>query len=218
MSAQPGGTDAAAPPDWRAPGEPELTPILRAALEAFSEVGYHGAPVRDIAARVGVTVPTLYYHHENKEAILFSLLDVSITRLHGLCQAALADAVDSPEARFLNLVECVVIYMANAGKLARLDAEIRVLSPALRKIYSAKRHEIETIFVQVIDAGVQTGVFRVLSPADTARALLGMYQAIPTWFQPRGRVNAPELARRYKDISAHTVGAPPAVIAMAWAD
>ena len=218
MCAQPAGPDAAAPPDWRAPGEPELTPILRAALEAFSEVGYHGAPVRDIAARVGVTVPTLYYYHENKEAILFSLLDVSITRLHGLCQAALADAVDSPEARFLNLVECVVIYMANAGKLARLDAEIRVLSPALRKIYSAKRHEIETIFVQVIDSGVQTGVFQVLSPADTARALLGMYQAIPTWFQPRGRVNAPELARRYKDISAHTVGAPPAVIAMAWAD
>jgi AcrR family transcriptional regulator len=218
MGAQPTGTDATTPPDWRAPGELELTPILRAALEAFSEVGYHGAPVRDIAARVGVTVPALYYHHENKEAILFSLLDESITRLHGMCQASLADAVDSPEARFLNLVECVVIYMANAGKSARLDAEIRVLSPALRKIYSAKRHEIEIMFVQVIDSGVQTGVFRVLSPADTARALLGMYQAIPTWFQPGGRVNAPELARRYKDISAHTVGAPPAVIAMAWAD
>jgi AcrR family transcriptional regulator len=218
MGAQPAGTDAAALPDWRAPGELELTPILRAALDAFSEVGYHGASVRDIAARVGVTVPTLYYHHENKEAILFSLLDASITRLHGLCQGALADAVDTPEARFLNLVECVVIYMANAGKSARLDAEIRVLSPALRMIYSAKRHEIETMFVQVIESGVQTGGFRVLSPADTARALLGMYQAIPTWFQPGGRVNAPELARRYKDISAHTVGAPPTVIAMAWAD
>ena len=217
MGAQPVGPDAAAAPDWRAPGELGLTPILRAALDAFSEVGYHGASVRDIAARVSVTVPTLYYHHENKEAILFSLLDDSITRLHGLCQAALADAVDSPEARFLNLVECVVIYMANAGKSARLDAEIRVLSPALRKIYSAKRHEIETMFVQVIEAGVQTGVFRVLSPADTARALLGMYQAIPTWFQAGGRVNAAELARRYKDISAHTVGAPPTVIAMAWA-
>src|SRR5258708_24795539 len=169
MCAQPAGPDAAAA-DWRAPGELELTPILRAALDAFSEVGYHGASVRDIAARVGVTVPTLYYHHENKEAILFSLLDASITRLRGLCQTALADAVDSPEARFLNLVECVVIYMANVGKSARLDAEIRVLSPALRKIYSVKRHEIETMFVEVIESGVQTAVFRVMSPADTARA------------------------------------------------
>ena len=216
MCAQPAGPDAAAPPDWRAPGELELTPILRAALDSFSEVGYHGASVRDIAARVGVTVPTLYYHHENKEAILFSLLDVSITRLHGLCQAALADAVDTPEARFLNLVECVVIYMANVGKSARLDTEIRVLSPAPRKVYSAKRHEIEAMFVQVIESGVRTGVFTVASPADTARALLGMYQHIPRWFQPGGRLKAPELARRYKDISAHTVGAPPKVIAMAW--
>jgi AcrR family transcriptional regulator len=215
MSAQPAGPDAAAAPAWRAPGELELTPILRAALDAFSEAGYHGTSVRDIASRVGVTVPALYYHHENKEAILFSLLDTSITRLHGLCLAAIADAADTPQARFLNLVECVVIYMANAGKSARLDDEIRVLSPELRKIYGARRHEIETMFVQVIESGVQTGVFRVTSPADTARALLGMYQAIPTWFQPGGRLQAPELARRYKDISAHTVGAPPAVITMA---
>jgi AcrR family transcriptional regulator len=193
--------------DWRAPGELELTPVLRGAREAFAEVGYHGTSVRDIAARVGVTVPTLYYHHENKEAILFSLLDASITRLHGMCLAALADAADTPEARFLNLVECVVIYMANVGKSSRLDAEIRVLSPALRKIYSAKRHEIETMFVEVIESGVRTGTFHVTSAADTARALLGMYQAIAIWFQPDGPVKAPELARRYQDISAHTVGA-----------
>src|SRR5258708_4798521 len=156
MGPQPTGTDAVAPPDWRAPGELELTPILRAALDAFSEVGYHGASVRDIAARVGVTVPTLYYHHENKEAILFSLLDVSITRLHGLCQAALADAVDTPEARFLNLVECVVIYMPNAGKSARLGTAIRGPPPAPRQPHRAHPAEIPTLRVPGIGPRRQT--------------------------------------------------------------
>src|SRR6266436_3992144 len=90
----------------------DALPILRAALDAFSEAGYHGTSVRDIASRVGVTVPALYYHHENKEAILFSLLDTSITRLRGLCLAAIADAADTPQARFLNLGESVVMYTA----------------------------------------------------------------------------------------------------------
>ncbi len=46
----------------------ELSPILSAALDAFYEKGFHGASVRDIARRVGVTVPALYYHYDSKEA------------------------------------------------------------------------------------------------------------------------------------------------------
>ena len=63
---------------WRTSPTPELSPILSASLDAFSEHGYHGTTVRDIAKRVGVTVPALYYHHENKEGLLFALLDTGI--------------------------------------------------------------------------------------------------------------------------------------------
>lgn len=55
-----------------------LTPLLTAALATFHEFGYHGASVRDIAKRAGVTVPTLYYHHENKQGILVALMMTGI--------------------------------------------------------------------------------------------------------------------------------------------
>ncbi|MER2243924.1 helix-turn-helix domain-containing protein, partial [Rhodococcus sp. (in: high G+C Gram-positive bacteria)] len=55
---------------WRIVEPLTLTPLLTAALEVFHELGYHGASVRDIAKRAGVTVPTLYYHHGNKQGIL----------------------------------------------------------------------------------------------------------------------------------------------------
>lgn len=70
-------TNGEAIPDWRILEPMQLSPILTAALDAFYETGFHGTSVREIARRVGVTVPALYYHHENKEGLLIALLELS---------------------------------------------------------------------------------------------------------------------------------------------
>ncbi len=63
-------------PEWRRLEPLELSPILSAALDAFYEKGFHGASVRDIARRVGVTVPALYYHYDSKEGLLVALVEL----------------------------------------------------------------------------------------------------------------------------------------------
>jgi AcrR family transcriptional regulator len=198
--------------DWRSSPGVELTPILESALEAFNEHGYDGTTVRDIAQRVGVSVPALYYHHANKEAILYDLLDAAIEYLHAQTALALEDAGPSPVQRFLNLVECIVLYVAHVTKLAHLDAEIRSLSSDRRAEYSVKRHHVETLLQQTIEDGIQAGDFDVRSARDVARALLGMFQAIAIWYRPDGELTPEELAVRYLDIAAHTVGAKPSVL------
>jgi AcrR family transcriptional regulator len=175
---------------WRTADDEDLSPILATARDLFYDVGFHGTTVRDIAGRVGVTVPALYYHHANKEAILAALLDRSISNVIERCEQALSEAGDDPANRFRNLIECLALYMANHRKSAAMDAEIRALSPAARKLYSFQRRR-----------------FDVTSPSDTGRALLGMIQAITLWFRPGGgRLTAPELALRYVDIAERTVG------------
>lgn len=200
-----------APPGaWRQADDEELTPILSAARDLFYEVGFHGTTVRDIAGRVGVTVPALYYHHANKEAILTALLDRSISSVIQRCEQALAEAGDDPVGRFRNLVEALTLYMANHLKSAAMDAEIRALSPAARKHYSAQRRRVELMLASTIEQGVAAGSFEVASPSETGRALLGMIQAITVWFSPRrGRLTAQELAAQYIEIAEHTVGMRP---------
>src|SRR3954451_21485956 len=44
--------------------------IHAVALEVFSERGWEGATLREIAERLGITRPALYYHFKSKEAIL----------------------------------------------------------------------------------------------------------------------------------------------------
>jgi AcrR family transcriptional regulator len=192
---------------WRNADDEDLSSILATARDLFYEVGFHGTTVRDIAGRVGVTVPALYYHHANKEAILAALLDRSIGSVIERCEQALTEAGDDPADRFRNLVECLVLYMANHRKSAAMDAEIRALSPANRRQYSAQRRRVEQMLADTIAEGVAAGEFEVASPSDTARALLGMIQAITVWFSPGGgRLTGPELAARYVGIAGQTVG------------
>ena len=213
--ARPDGPPAATTGSWRDAQDLGLSLILQHALDAFYEHGFHGTAVRDIARRVQVTVPALYYHHENKEAILNALLNASIDRVNLVSGQALAEAGPGTADRFLNLVECLVLYMAHSGKLCYLDNDIRALGPANRRAYTAKRRIVEQRMIDVIADGVHAGIFEVTSPAETARALLGMIQAVASWFRPDGPLTPEEVAVHYLDIAAHTVGADPATIAAA---
>ena len=208
-------TSETSPLDWRESPSIVLSPILTCALDAFYENGFHGTSVRDIASRVGVTVPALYYHHENQEMILFTLLDSSIGQLHRMCESALAEPVDEPEMVFFNLIESITRYMSKSGKISYLDSEIRSLSPELRKVYVSKRDVVEAMVLAQVEAGFKSKVFELTSPRDTTRALLGMVQAITTWYKPEGNLTIDDVAAMYRDIAAHTVGATPEVLARA---
>jgi AcrR family transcriptional regulator len=195
------------PDDWRFYGELEIAPTLAGALEAFGAAGYHGTSVRDIAGRVGLTVPALYYHHGNKEGMLVELLVGSVQHLDRRTRQAVQEAGDDPAACFSNFVECVALYMAHRRGLAFLDAEMRALSPRNRRAYAKVRKQLEDLLRIIVEQGVATGQFRVTHPDDTVRALLGMLQAIPTWYDPAGLLSPTELASRYVQIARQAVGA-----------
>ncbi|MEZ0075325.1 TetR/AcrR family transcriptional regulator [Planotetraspora sp. GP83] len=194
---------------WRVYEELSLPPILANAIEAFEEHGYHGTTVRDIARRVGVTVPALYYHYENKQALLVELLMSSIQTLLERCEAALAEAGDDPVRRFSALVECVVLNMAYRGSQGLLDSEIRSLEPENREKYVGLRDELEAKLHAIIMEGVDLGVFRTEYPVEAGRAVLTMCQAVARWYRPSGPLPPGELAERYVAIGLGAVGYKP---------
>ena len=193
--------------DWRTPQALDLPPTLVGALAAFREHGYHGTTVRDVAGRVGVTVPALYYHHGSKQGMLVALFDVAMHDLLLRLQLAAAEAGDDPAARFRNLVEAIALHMTQRIDLAVLDSELRYLDPDSRAHYAALRGEVERLMAATITSGVESGAFSVANTAETTRALLGMLQAIAHWYRPDGPVTPEELAGRYVQIALNTVGA-----------
>ncbi|MEU6375810.1 TetR/AcrR family transcriptional regulator [Streptomyces sp. NPDC046909] len=193
--------------DWRVFEPLELPATLTGALDAFREHGYHGTSVRDIARRVGVTVPALYYHHENKQAMLVALLEHAVGE--ALARARLADAAGEGWVleRFANVTECIVLHMTHRAATAGLDAELRYLEPANRKRYAALRKQLEEMVLAILEEGVAQGLFEVDHAPDTVRALLGMWQAVATWYHDGGPLSPQEIANRYVSISLRAVGA-----------
>ncbi|NLU84874.1 TetR/AcrR family transcriptional regulator [Rhodococcus sp. HNM0569] len=193
---------------WRDFEQVQLGPILCHALDAFHENGFHGTTVRDLARRVGVTVPALYYHHENKEAILVALLESAVRTLIDRCRAAVADAGDDPVLRFSYFFEAVVLNMTHRARPSALDSEVRHLSPENRRAYAATRKELELMMLALVTEGVDAGVFVVDDVPGTVRALLGMGQSIARWFQPDGPLTPDDVADRYTAIALRVVGCP----------
>lgn len=189
------------PLDWRNPPTIQLPPILAASLDLFHDQGFHGTSVRDIATRVGVTVPALYYHYENKESILFALLKGSIDQLVELTEAASAAPITNVGERFLHVMEAIIRWELDNREVAFLDGEARLLGDASRSLYVAQRDRVEAAVLNALCEGIEDGALSSFNPRYTARAILGMVQAIPTWYRPDGRADVDDVVARYLHMS-----------------
>ncbi len=71
----------------RADARPDTRARIQAvALDLFTEQGYEGTSLREIAERLGVTKAALYYHFKSKEEIVDSFSADRLTRMDALIE------------------------------------------------------------------------------------------------------------------------------------
>src|ERR1039458_10344461 len=95
----------AAAPAWRGPGRATRGRILHAALALFSEYGFYGTSIRQIAAPVEINPATLYAHYPSKEHILAELVLIGHQELYTRLEEALAKAGADPASRLAALLQ-----------------------------------------------------------------------------------------------------------------
>ncbi|MFV0533048.1 MAG: TetR/AcrR family transcriptional regulator [Cumulibacter sp.] len=191
---------------WRELEEIQLSPILDAALQVFSEESYHGATVRTIAARAGVTVPLLYYHHKNKQGLLVDLFLRAHANLEERVLGAVADADGDALGEFTNLVEAMVIHTAGHVPFTRINNSLRHIDEDARRPILKIRRRIQQYFVDAVSKGVDEGLFSVPDPRAAALALAGMGTAIATWYHDDGPKSPQEIAVDYAEFARRLVG------------
>lgn len=200
---------AATGPDWRVYGPLRSDPVLAAALGEFLEIGYHGTTMRRIAGRSGMSVPAIYARHDSKQAILMCIVDATMTDLEWRAAAALAES-DHPVGRFRCLVENLVLYHTYRRDLGFIGtSEVRALEPENQATISARRNRQQELVDEQVQAGVRGGQFTTDSPDDTARVVVSMCSALPTWWHPGGRLSPEEVAAEYVQYGLNLVGYRP---------
>lgn len=180
--------------------------ITAAAREAFAERGYHGASIRDIAKRAGLSLSALYYWYDSKQDLLAAVLQNSFNDYFQTCDAALRETGEDPAEQLGALVRATVDYRVRRRIESNIAAqEWRNLEPQHAERLAHLRHAATEQWERIITQGVRQQVFRCEHPVDSRRSIQAACNAIAQWFDPAGDVGPGELAERYVAIAMRIV-------------
>ena len=172
--------------------------ILKSAAAAFRRRGYHGASVDEIASALEMTKGNLYYYFKNKEDILFACHDYSLDLLLALMADVQAED-SSPEAKLRRLVLAFVHLILDELHATALTLDPEALSPPLLKKIIAKRDQFDHGIRNLIQQGIDQGVFTPGDPKLIELAMMGAINWIAKWFDPAGPQTSTTIGDAFAD-------------------
>lgn len=159
--------------------------VLQAAAQLFNERGFHATSLDDIAARLNVSKPTLYYYVKNKDEILLQCVKQGLAMtLEGIeaSRSAGGNAVD--QLRACMQVYAEIVMQPFGMCLIRVGDE-EVPEPSRTELRRMKR-EIDLAFRRLVAQGVEEGLLEPCDPKMTAFMIAGALSWIGRWYQPGG--------------------------------
>ena len=194
-------------PPGAAPGG-SRTLILSAALRLIADRGYGGTSVRDIAKAAGIQPATMYAHYPSKEHVLAELIRIGHEAHQQMMRAAMLETSADPREQLSALVRAHVRMHAEYPMLAMVaNAELHALSPEAAGPAVELRKQSEQLLGDVVQRGMQKGVFKLKQPFLALAAIGAMGIRISHWYTPDFELSVDEVADEYAAFALKIVGA-----------
>ena len=175
--------------------EAKRNAVLSTAAQMFNERGFRATSLDDIAARLHVTKPTLYYYVKNKDEILLECvkkgLHMTLEGIEASRQAG-GNAVD--QLRACMQVYADIVTQPFGMCLIRIGDE-EVPEPSRTELRRMKS-EIDQAFRRLVAQGVQEGTLAPCDPKMTAFVIAGALSWIGRWYQSGGQYSAAQVAEQ----------------------
>ncbi len=170
--------------------------VLQTAAQLFLEKSYGRTSMNDVAQRLRITKPALYYYFENKEEILLecyrwgtTLIEKSLAEVAHGCGAGLEKV-----RAFIDLY--VKVLTVNFGRcVVRLDEG--ELSPAARAEVRACKRKIDRTLRSFVQEGIDDGSIAPCNPKLAAFAIAGAVNWMCEWYRPDGDLSADQIATQF---------------------
>src|SRR5579872_6701002 len=111
----------------RPEGQSVKDAIRSAAVQLFSEYGYHAAPLRDIARMAGIQAASIYYHYANKEALLVEIMETHMRQLNANLERILREYHDPQQRLYEAIANHIRLHTTYKSEFFIIDTEIRAL-------------------------------------------------------------------------------------------
>jgi AcrR family transcriptional regulator len=161
----------------------DLDRLLLVAAQTFTERGYDGTSMEDLARELGITKSAIYHHVSGKDELLRLATDRALDGLSAvIAEAASVDgrAIDRLEYVVRRSVEVLVDELPFVTLLLRVRGNTAVERHAI-----SRRREIDhALSALVAQAEAEGDVRPDVDPALTARLLFGMVNSLVEWYRP----------------------------------
>ena len=170
--------------------------VIRAAALEFNRKGYHNTSLDDIAARLEVTKPTVYYYVSNKEQLLFECFVAGVEPIRAAFQDVRRQELPARE-RLKALLARYGEAVASEFGWCMVRAEDQDLSPAMSRHIKALKSEIDQGIRRLIREGMQDGSIHPCDPKLSAFALTGALNWIAHWYREDQSLTGAQIAAAF---------------------
>jgi AcrR family transcriptional regulator len=169
----------------RRPQPYDADSLLEVAVKVFTERGYDGTSMEDLARAAGITKSSFYYHVSGKEELLRRSLDRALDGLFAVLaeeQAVQGRAIDRLEHVVRRSIEVLVDQLPHVTLLLRVRGNTKVERRALER-----RREFGRAITKLVSEAVSEGDLRAgIDEGLTGRLLFGMINSVVDWYRPNG--------------------------------
>lgn len=173
--------------------------VIRAAAREFNRKGYHNTSLDDIAARLEVTKPTVYYYVTSKEQLLFECFVAGVEQIRAAFRETRHLAVPARE-RLNAVLRHYGEAVASEFGWCMVRAEDQDLSPAMSRHIKSLKSEIDQGIRRLIREGIQDGSIEPCDPKMTAFALAGALNWIAHWYREDQSMTGAQIAAAFVTI------------------
>lgn len=173
--------------------------ILRRAAELFAASGYAATSMNAVAEACGCSKPTLYHYFRDKDALLASICDEHVLRLHAMASEVLATPTP-PRDKLRELILRILEEYADAQHAHRvLTEDVRFLGPADQARILGREREVVAAFAQVVGS-IRPDLQAAALAKPLTMLLFGMINWMFTWLKPGGSLDHAAMAPIVADL------------------
>jgi AcrR family transcriptional regulator len=173
--------------------------IKQASIDLFYKKGYYATTISDIAKRCGIQKSSIYYHYATKQDILFNIFKTTMVELEEYVVSAV-NLTANIEAKLKEAIMAHICFHIDRQKECFIaDSELRGLTPENYKAIVRMRDRYDSIFQEIIQEGIEAGVFLVKDLKILSYVIITMCTAVTNYFRPEGRLSKEEIATLYSD-------------------
>ena len=170
--------------------------IVSAAIDLFYQYGYQKASIRDICRKVGITQAALYYHFQNKEELLYTIINKFSNNLFFILKSCFTEDKE-PIEKLRNAILQHVLSIKVAREGAKIIIEDkRFLSGELNRLVKEKEKAVFYLYRNYLEELQRTKKIKSCDLTVATFGVLGMINWLYHWYRPDKGLSLEQLAEQ----------------------